>query len=257
MTDFSLLDIPAHIRIQSIITADQAALVMAGLIDEVDSVIAAEMGNFVNWRTAKAYKKAILDDVRLGDLRPIVAHRIDEDINAIYEIEIKKELIGVNTKIDDAEFHAADIWNWVDDVLLELEANQGGRKIARSNTALPHTPAQETIAPPPREINQESETIAVLKNRVSELEGEIETLKKFTPCHIGSFVGGADKDPLFQAIRIRNAEWVNYDPKNNDTRANQQSIITDLKDNYGFVEATAKAIEKVACPIDRNPSKTT
>ncbi|UPY93604.1 hypothetical protein [Pectobacterium sp. 21LCBS03] len=240
---FSLV-LPVHIRIQPIITLDQAALIMAGVDDGIDSVHEAENGNFEGWKEAKAYKKAILGAVRLGMLKPLTAVYYPE--NSSYEANVDVNSINVNTCIDWAEFAADVIWPWADTVL-------SGCSIAKKNSQAIDA---EPIMPLSPIIYQESfESIENLKNKITELEIDIQKLKKLIPCHIGSFVGGADKDPLFQAIRIRNNEWQSYDPNDKSTKASQESIILDLRNNYGFVDSTAKAIEKVACPIDRNPSK--
>lgn len=244
----SELNIPRHIGRLRIVSAERVALVMAGVSSDIDNIQDAENGNYTFWNEAKIYKEAILQAIKMKELTPVRALALlPERWGAPVDSETVLDLdeINIHTNITNADFLASDIWPWAEKEL------SGDIFIGRNN----QTQKQESILPPVQASNNESEAIATLQNRVAELEGEIEKLKKLIPCHIGSFVESTDKDPLFQAIRIRNAEWLNYDPNNNDTRANQQSIITDLRTNYGFVEATAKAIEKVACPIDRNPSK--
>ena len=103
--------------------------------------------------------------------------------------------------------------------------------------------------------SDEKKEIDRLNSLILSLRTEIQSLRKITPIELGTHLEGEEKDPLFQAIQIRNSEWANYDPsKDRTTRANQTSIVTDLR-SKGFSEATAKAIETVACPINRNPSK--
>ncbi|WP_152495247.1 hypothetical protein [Dickeya sp. NCPPB 3274] len=245
MTD-SVLNIPRHIRRLRIVSAELVALVMAGVSYEAESIVDAENNNYTFWREAKIYKESILQAIKLKEITPIkVLTPMPASFNGSIDDEtiLEPHEININTYITNADFLASDIWPWAEKELSEDSFSEGGRQHHK----------QEPISPGIAEESKES--IAALKNKITELEKDIQELKKSLPCHIGSFVGGADKDPLFQAIRIRNTEWVNYDPNNSDTRVNQQAIITDLRTNYGFVEITAKAIEKVACPIDRNPSK--
>ncbi|RYC47309.1 hypothetical protein [Pectobacterium zantedeschiae] len=246
MTD-SVLNIPRHIGRLRIVSADRVALVMAGVSFKAESIIDAENNNYTFWNEAKIYKESILQAIKLKEITPIkVLAPLPASFNGSMDDEMVLEPheININTYITNADFLASEIWPWAKKELSEDSFSERGHQYHK----------QESISSGVADKSQES--IDVLKNKIAELEKDIQDLKKSLPCHIGSFFGGADKDPLFQAIRIRNTEWVNYDPNNSDTRVNQQSIITDLRTNHGFVEATAKAIEKVACPIDRNPSKT-
>lgn len=57
-------------------------------------------------------------------------------------------------------------------------------------------------------------------------------------------------DPLSLAIEIRNKEWVNFNPNDAESRANQESIVTELI-GRGLSKNQAAAIEMVSCPIRR------
>ncbi|CAK8740364.1 hypothetical protein SODG_003836 [Sodalis praecaptivus] len=58
-------------------------------------------------------------------------------------------------------------------------------------------------------------------------------------------------DPLALAIEIRNKDWAGYIYDDKATRANQESIIADLK-SRGLSTKQAECIELVACPIKDN-----
>lgn len=240
----SELNIPRHIGRLRIVSADRVALVMAGVNSEVESVQDAEYWNYNFWNEAKVYKEAILQAIKLKEITPIsVSALAPEHWGSAKDAEIALELdeIDINTFIVNANFLASDIWPWAQEELSENTFNTNNQK-------------QESITPPPT-INQESKEITALKNQVEELGREIEELNKRLPCHIGSFIGSTEKDPLYQAIRIRNTEWANYDPSNDRlTRGNQAAITKELID-AGFSGPVSKAIEAVACPINRNPAK--
>lgn len=97
-------------------------------------------------------------------------------------------------------------------------------------------------------LNDALEEIERLKARVAELEA-------CTPSFLGKYM---EDDPLLLAIRIRNDEWSNYKPddrKSAPTQVYMQEKIKEiLRLEFGLdinTAAIAKAIERVACPIER------
>ncbi|ELO1490048.1 hypothetical protein R0K81_001873 [Salmonella enterica] len=240
-----MIDLPFHIKRLRIVTLEQAALAMAGISGECCSFVTAITINYRGYEQALIFKEIICQAIKLKEVIPLRVYKYFDstwDLPADALCLVENDEININTQIVDANFLAKDIWPWVENELSE-------------NTSFINYQPHETVSQQTLTISQASQEMSELKNKIAELEREIKDLKKSLPLHLGTFIGGMDKDPLYQAIRIRNSEWANYDPNDNDTRANQQAIITELKNSYGFVEFTAKAIEKIACPIDRNPSK--
>ena len=240
-----MIDLPFHIKRLRIVTLEQAALVMAGLSGEYDTLDPNIISGYISDEEASSFKEIICQAIKLKEVIPLKAYTYsDPSWNLPIDILslVENDNINIDTHIVDANFLAKDIWTWVENEFTEY------------NAIIINHPYEVGLQPPSR-TNQESQEISELKNKITALERDIEVLKKSYPLHLGKFIGGVERDPLYQAIRIRNCEWAEYDPNNNGTRVNQQAIITELKTSYGFVESTAKAIEKIACPIDRTPSK--
>ena len=92
-----------------------------------------------------------------------------------------------------------------------------------------------------------------LKEENLSLKDEVLSLKEQLPLHINAF---DEADPLALAIEIRNKFWVNYDPENDrQTRPKSPVILQYLAGRGVEKERRAKAIDLVASPINRDPSK--
>ena len=60
-----------------------------------------------------------------------------------------------------------------------------------------------------------------------------------------------ENDRLALAIKARKDYWANYDPNlNNAPKA--EATAKELREKYNLSDNQAKAIEIVACPINRN-----
>ena len=245
MTD-SVLHIPRHIGKLRIVSAERVALIMAGVNPNVESIQDAQNGNYMLWQEAKVYKEIILQAIKLGEVSPMEVFIFANESWGLpdgAEVSVELDQVGVGLPITNANFLASDIWPWVEKELSD--------DITATNTPSYDSPLE--LEPNKSQFSQE---ILELKNKISTLEKDIDNLKKITPRHLGEFIGGVEKDPLYHAIRIRNVEWAGYVPNENNSRVNQRAIVTELQTSYGFAETTAKAIEKISCPIDRNTSKT-
>jgi len=112
-----VISLPEHIRRLRIVTVEQAALVMAGLSTEVDTVSEARDGNYKGWREAEIYKETLFQSIKLKEIKPI---RVLVWASAIYElpvdamIEIDTNDLSLKSPLASAEFLAADIWAWVE-----------------------------------------------------------------------------------------------------------------------------------------------
>lgn len=126
-----MIELPAHIGRLRIVTMEQAALVMAGLSNEVSSVDEAINGNYVGWREAESYKSIISQAIVLKEITPIRAYTYPPEIygeeDVIYSshadnelMRIENERIDIDTHVVRADFLAAEIWPWV-----EKEINSG------------------------------------------------------------------------------------------------------------------------------------
>lgn len=112
---------------------------------------------------------------------------------------------------------------WPLESLMPKIGNEGGA--THLNTALP----------PPADDSE----IAALRHEVAELRATVEELKKSVPLHPGHLMG--------KAIEAQHKYW--QDP---EKRPKAEGIVRDLRSRHPELsEAKAKAIEAVACPIER------
>ncbi|CNF39512.1 Uncharacterised protein [Yersinia rohdei] len=92
------------------------------------------------------------------------------------------------------------------------------------------------------------EDINKLKVEISELKEQIKKLNTERPLFLGVHI---NIDPLMMAIQLRNVEWQKYDEDDRSTTPSAIYLIEKLKQEHGMSDALARAIEKVACPIQR------
>ncbi|WP_337261239.1 MULTISPECIES: hypothetical protein [unclassified Serratia (in: enterobacteria)] len=112
-----MVELPIHIGRLRIVSMDQAALVMAGLSNDVSCVDDAINGNYTGWREAETYRTAIKQAITLKEITPIRAFTyLPEKYNGRVDdlMLLENEEIGINTHIVDADFLATEIWPWVE-----------------------------------------------------------------------------------------------------------------------------------------------
>ncbi|EMR0738080.1 hypothetical protein RVX82_002420 [Citrobacter braakii] len=92
--------------------------------------------------------------------------------------------------------------------------------------------------------------IAMLEKENEELRTRIEQLELERPILLNKYM---DKDPLAMAMEIRRDYWGAFDYENErTTKPKSTAIVADLCENRGInSDIMARAIEKVACPIER------
>lgn len=229
------LDLPAYIRRMRIVSAEQVALVMAGTPEYRH--IGESSRNPYQITLARNYLEIILQAIDNG------------------EISCKCTWQDYSGNVTGAEFYAEEIWPWVVKEISDPSPWYGADKSLIPDFDQSDIYQQESPTPSISQSSYEHDLVIELKNKINELEQDIKSIKALIPCHIGEFLGGAERDPLYQAIRIRNTEWVNYDPNNDRGTRGNQAAITQMLVDAGFSGPVSKAIEAVACPINRNPSK--
>lgn len=100
-----------------------------------------------------------------------------------------------------------------------------------------------------RDLAEDSaQTIKRLMAENDELEDELIDLRLSSPIFLGKF---RPDDPLDIAIKLRNAEWGAFNENVRSTIPSAEYLVAKLKSEYAMSDALAKAIEKVACPIQR------
>ena len=128
-----VIKLPRHVKALRIVSLDQAALAIAGLIDDVESVEQAVSGNYVNHSVASTYREVIIQAIKLKEINPFEVFIVKESHPwACYDpyeqipdgtaMLINNDEIKMSTPINDATFYAKDIWSWVENELND-EAN--------------------------------------------------------------------------------------------------------------------------------------
>jgi hypothetical protein len=123
-----VIKLPKHIKALRIVSLDQAALAMAGLVDDVESVEQAVSGNYVNHPVASTYREVIIQAIKLKEINPFEVFVVKESYAwACYDpyehipdgtaMLINNDEIKMFTPISDATFYAKDIWSWVENEL--------------------------------------------------------------------------------------------------------------------------------------------
>lgn len=96
------------------------------------------------------------------------------------------------------------------------------------------------------EIERLKKEIEEKDKRIFELQSVLES--KNYPIFLNKFM---ENDRLALAIKARKDYWANYDPNlNNAPKA--EATAKELREKYNLSDNQAKAIEIVACPINRN-----
>ncbi|EAZ5301867.1 TPA: hypothetical protein N2E68_001783 [Salmonella enterica] len=121
-----MLNLPGHIGRLRIVSLEQVALAMAGLIGECNSIETARKGNYIGWQKAETYREVILQAIKLKE---IVPQRIFLDLNnprlSAYlsgtPRKVDYQKIDPNAPIKDVHFYAKEIWPWASNELMLAE----------------------------------------------------------------------------------------------------------------------------------------
>ncbi|MFN6755982.1 hypothetical protein ACK4PD_14640 [Proteus mirabilis] len=137
-----MIKLPKHIKALRIVSLDQVALAMAGLIDDVESVEQAVNGNYANHSVASTYREVIIQAIKLKEINPfeVFIEKVNHsgaDYDSYEHIPngtpmlINNDKIKMCTPISDATFYAKDIWSWV-----ENELNDEANNLSESDNEL-------------------------------------------------------------------------------------------------------------------------
>ena len=102
-----MVNMPDSISLMETISADLAALTLAG-VEDAESINEAERCNYFGWKEAKQYKLAILSAVKTEKLKAINV--------LVYQngpTRILPSALAATDEVLDAEIHAKELWQWV------------------------------------------------------------------------------------------------------------------------------------------------
>lgn len=184
-----MIDLPFHIKRLRIVTLEQAALAMAGISGECCSFETATTINYRGYEQALIFKEIICQAIKLKEVMPLRAYTYfdstwDLPVDTLRLVENDK--ININTLIVDANFLAKDIWPWIENELSE-------------NTSFINYQPHEIVSH--QTLNQASQEMSELKNKIAVLEREIEDLKNHGP-----FTWGHSSEGWIKTLCIKLSE---------------------------------------------------
>ncbi|EOU42733.1 hypothetical protein [Escherichia sp. KTE114] len=120
-----MIDLPFHIKRLRIVTLEQAALVMAGLSGEYDTLDPNIVSGYISDEKASTFKEIICQAIKLKEVIPLKAYTYTDPswnlpVDALSLV--KNDDINIDTHIVDANFLAKDIWPWVENEFIEYNA---------------------------------------------------------------------------------------------------------------------------------------
>ncbi|MGP9796691.1 hypothetical protein ACT3UJ_04930 [Halomonas sp. 86] len=207
-------------RLYRSFSADQFALYLAEVDDGPRTVEEALNGNWIGARQAQAILDAVVLDARTGHLP------VDDEDPANW---VSYDL-GHRASISfDTTFRRESLRQWLDGA---------GQPVPE--WLKPIGDAQETVTPDrSHQPSNHDDELAALRQEVAELRAKVEKLETSVPLHPGHLMA--------KAIEAQHKYW--QDP---EKRPKAEGIVRDLRSQHPELsEAKAKAIEAVACPIER------
>ncbi|MDT8895801.1 hypothetical protein RSO41_14175 [Halomonas sp. I1] len=174
--------------------------------------------------------------------------------STVYDLNIRRTLQAIvdSVKLGDIETKNTD-WHIDEEPQTWLVSHQSvidwcgsvGYEWPLSQFMKPPQVEGETSIASPQHVNHQDkdrlhEEIATLRQEVAELRATVEELRKSVPLHPGSLMG--------MAIQAQHRYWGNPE----ESRPKSEVIIQELRKEYGITGAQASAVDKVACPINRN-----
>lgn len=225
------------------VTVDQAALLLAN-IDPVKvshRVAAAQFGNWTGWEDAEGWAGAIVDAIKSDRLSP----------DADGEIAVADLLRWIDEPtVPASKPDAADLWLDSPDLIAKnrAEALQAAQERDQACGGQIEARTRENA-----ELLDES---LALRERPSESERSQQQ-----QCDQPLNTTGTDRflhftDLLKLVAAVQKRYWgSNWDRNNRDTAPRQEDIVEWLKSEHRLTDNEAKSVDRVACPINRNPAK--
>ena len=247
------------IRINKTVTADQAALVAAG-IDPVDvdgRVSEAKRGNWTGWETAAVVRDALFNNLANSHFDPEPSS-ISYVENYGYNSEeiIFRGLVDIIPALLERgaphhiSFEAGSLWLWVaKNVGIDPELNDYITGIyAKPETTDRAKQAMMEDEEQCGQLNELESQLAQVSQELATVKSELQEVKQDSVLH--------NTELLKLVSVVQRRYWgANWDPSNKQTNTAIPVIVEWLTSTYSLSDVKAKAVEAVACPIDRNPVK--
>lgn len=250
------MTIKTFIKINATVSADQAALVAAGInpADVNNSVSEAKKGNYWGWDMAFTVREALLNnlcDSNIFDPEPVLIKYWDTYGNDFTQISDLVNIIPALLEMgvpDSARFKAPSLWQWIaKNVSIDPEICDWINECYPPNNTKPSPSERQLTDTQPDEhttslVNQ----VAELTERLRQSEEEIASLKTKVPAF-------RHMTPLLQLVaEVQERYWGdNWDCTDTDTNPKQSDIIDWLKSNprSGSSSKRAEMVAVVAKPI--------
>ena len=246
------------------ITADEAALAIAG-IDPAwvnDSVQSAIDGNYIGWEMARDVKKSIVEAVCDGDISANrIVNKTTKDGRFSYQLKHSSSGRILNPEhINSIELKAIELWPWLHRVgwlnePIESPFSKENGFLDPKSAEPPRSLGIENIIRAMNADKEQSVQVAELKSQLEQAHKELARIKsEQEKANRSEVLHNTELLKLVHVVQER--YWgANWDPSNNQTNTIQPVIIEWLMSTYSLSGFRAKAVEAVACPIDRNPVK--
>lgn len=265
------MSIMNFIRLNRLVTAEQAGLVAAGILPaEVNSsIFTAKNGNYTGWQTAVTIRDALLNNV-VAYLTPAPAlitywDSFGDGYAEYRDIADITDAIFERGTPNAVSFEASTLWPWIaNHVDIDPELHACIQKYCDAQKSANETTANSTQENKPADDTQSVEQVTALAEKVAELterlqqaEAEIAALKGRAPTF-------RHMTPLLELVaEVQERYWGdNWDQSDPDTNTRQDDIVEWIKadprcgkNNKGEPsEKRAEMVAIVAKPITRSPS---
>ena len=242
----------AFIKLARGVTIDEVALVGASIhpISVDGSINQARNGGFDNWQTAELIARLLRDAVRNGELYVEEAYIAYLEGYTVVPGNKLQTFLRDNRSsgVQGAKFQGGEVWEWmayhgfIDPKYAEPLRSPGTDRIIRAMNAADKE-------------KEQSAQVAELKSQLEQAHKELARIKsEQEKANRSEVLHNTELLKLVHVVQER--YWgANWDPSNNQTNTIQPVIIEWLMSTYSLSGFRAKAVEAVACPIDRNPVK--
>lgn len=262
------MEIPPHLMRLELFSLDQAALISAGLDPmQVGNCAHAAAGNWTGWEVAKANRISLLQAISLKKIRPVSA-TVWVSYNSFGDGEEEEVDVDTITLKDLNHLHDATFYR--DDVLAffghqsSLVASDGNLSAAVAALTMRLEASESREAKLRQKLDfLKAEHEALLRQAVDEHTSRLEISREFNEYVKMAEANQPEKPakarlpPLIAiAVEVFQEHWQGQLDPSQDVRARatQAAIVSDLRESHpGITNAVAKAIDKVASPIDRDP----